>query len=232
MSVEIALFVRPIVPGRVKTRLVPTLGAEGAARLYAAFVRDTLKVSRGIAGTRLVLWVAGDPRHASFDAIDPRGAMERRPQPDGDLGERIRVALAEGVTRSGAALAVGTDAPTLPAGYLALARESLALADVVLGPAVDGGYTLIGVRASVNEASRAALFRGVRWSTPHAFDDTLRRARAEGLAVAFLPPWYDVDDAQGLRLLRLHLYLRPEAAPETARVLSECAGSFTPSARS
>jgi rSAM/selenodomain-associated transferase 1 len=207
----LAIFARLPAPGTVKTRLAPELGDEGAARLYRAFVDDTIAAGRATEGLAPELWLSSGPGEACLGLVDD---LPVREQPAGDLGERMRDALSAMVQTAGRGLVVGSDCPTLPRAYLRAAAAALAEHDVVIGPSADGGYYAIGARGRV-----PPLFDGVRWSTRHVLVETRARARREGLAVCELPPWYDVDTPEDLRLLRLHLAARPDAAPATARAL-------------
>jgi len=159
-----------------------------------------------LAGLREELWVAHPDDAPAYDAP--------RLQAGETLGARMSHALADALRRADRALLIGTDAPTLPRGFLARAARALDTAEVVLGPSADGGYYLIGARGSAPDLGGPAI----RWSTPHALADT--RARVSGRRVATLPPWYDVDTPEDLRLLRLHLALDPSAAPATAAALA------------
>jgi len=132
-------------------------------------------------------------------------------QTPGDLGARMAHAIGQG-----AALVVGTDVPTLPHAILSHAIDALAGHDVVLTPAADGGYVLIGSRSDP-----AYLRAAIRWSSRHALADTLRAARAQGLRVALTAPHHDVDTIEDLRVLRAHLGLDPGAAPRTAAVIAD-----------
>lgn len=200
----IAIFAKTPLPGRVKTRLIEVLGAAGAADLAAAFVRDTLaSMERASERARATCVVF-------FDPPDSREAMRRicgehvdlRAQVAGNLTARLdaaRIALeADGFTEL---CFVGSDSPTLPLAYIGSAFASLARkADVAIGPASDGGYYLIAMRAD-----RAGLFSDIAWSTERVFAQTLERIRACGLTHVVLPPWYDVDDETTLRRLREEL---------------------------
>jgi rSAM/selenodomain-associated transferase 1 len=199
----VAVFVRAPIAGRTKTRLATALGEQGAAALYAAFLRDTLTKVRAEPLLQATLWAASAEDAAFFE--------HARTQPDGDLGERMEAALRDGIAQAGRAIVLGSDAPTLPPRILRASLDALDRAEVVLGPAADGGYYLIGVR---NEAFPLVP---VRWSTRSALADTI--ACAQGRRIALLPPWYDIDTAADLRLLRAHLALRPRAAPATAIAL-------------
>jgi rSAM/selenodomain-associated transferase 1 len=221
----LAVFGRAPASGTAKTRLAGATGAggvalgpEGAARIYAAFLADTLATAARVAAAGhadVALWVAGAPDDASLCAVPGVAELPRVAQPEVDLGARMRAALDAGVASHGRALVVGSDAPTLPAEILVAACEAFARVDLVLGPAADGGYVLVGSRVPLPPE----VFAGARFSTPHARADTLAGARRAGLSVACVAPWYDVDTPDDLRLLRLHLALAPEAAPHTARAL-------------
>jgi hypothetical protein len=92
---------------------------------------------------------------------------------------------------------IGSDSPDLPLPYLKRAFQRLKHRDVVIGPALDGGYYLIGLRAPT-----PALFEGIEWGSKRVLSQTTKIIAHEKLSVSLLPPWYDVDDAQSLELLR------------------------------
>jgi len=209
--IPLAVFARAPDPGRTKTRLIPALGEAGAAALHRAFIDDTLARCAGAAGFETTLWCAGNPDHPVLARLAAAHGVAREPQPPGDLGARMAGALGAALARAGRGLLIGTDAPTLPVSLLHTAARGLEQAELVLGPAADGGYYLVGVRGAV-----PPVFEGVPWSSPRVLAATLERARTAGVRTALLPPWYDVDRAQDLRLLRSHLALAPSAAPATA----------------
>jgi len=209
LRAQLGVFIRPPVPGVVKTRLADEIGEANAASIYEGFVEDTLRLcARLVAGGRIdvTLWYAG----ALDDRIRRWGAgvgASIHSQPDGDLGARLAHAFERGFSEYERVVIIGSDAPTLPASVLGEAFEALGGASMVLGPACDGGYYAIGA------ATRAPSFEGVRWSSSTALEDTVKANSDRDLA--FLPPWYDVDDAPDLALLRAHLGLVPAAAPCT-----------------
>jgi rSAM/selenodomain-associated transferase 1 len=214
MTVALALFLRAPEPGRTKTRLAAALGDEGAARLYRGFVEDLLARFAPMDELEVRLWCAGDVEHPWIVQQSELYGLARVAQPAGDLGERMGAALQDGIARRGAALVVGSDAPTLPAASVRRATQALGYGDLVVGPAHDGGYYLIGARDRV-----PAVFEGVPWSTSRVLAETLQRARQANLRVHRLPPWYDVDTPEDLRLLRTHLAADRSAAPRTAEWL-------------
>jgi len=206
---------RPPRPGQTKTRLIPWLGPEGAARLQAAFTADILeRCSRSSTWQLMVYW------SAAFDAGDLPGAAHRQQRGE-DLGARmlqvLRDAQAEGVERS---VIIGSDSPDLPAQRIESAFAALERAPAVLAPAFDGGYVLIGARVP-----QPRLFEAVPWGTAEVLEVTAERAREAGLELALVEPWYDVDRPDELRFLRAHLELLArtgeERAPRTRALLRE-----------
>ena len=180
MSATLVVFTRTPDPGRVKTRLIPALGAEQAARLHAALAVET--VSRALASDLPVeVRLDGPPDHPFAAELRALGARVL-PQGEGDLGER----LIRGLAPHARALALGSDCVVFEPAWLREAAEDPA--DLLVGPAEDGGYWTLGVRAPLPD-----LFRGIPWSTAEVLPETLRRARALGLRVRLLPTCYDID---------------------------------------
>ena len=188
------VFLKRPVPGEVKTRLIPLLGAEAAARLYRRLTEEGIRRTAPphVEYVR-VLFHAPASAEAEIAAWFPGEIL--RPQAEGDLGARMAMAF-EAVFQEGArrAALVGTDIPWLTCGDVARALAALDEADVALGPAEDGGYYLIGLRRP-----QPALFREIAWSTPSVLAATVERAHMEGLSVHALPPHRDLDDADDLR---------------------------------
>jgi len=201
------------VPGGVKTRLARVLGADRACALYEAFMLD-------LAGRLAVLpypvtWAFWPPT-APFPSLMP--AARCRPQRGDDLGERMASAIAdELVEHGGSVVVIGVDAPHLPAALLDEAAEALAGgADLVLGPAADGGYYLIGLARPIPE-----LFSGVAWGSPDVLDATRERAARLGLRTHVLPLEFDVDEPGDLTRLRATLSAGVVDLPRTALLLGE-----------
>ena len=193
-------------------------------RLYGAFLADTVAACRTVDGITLRLAYAPDGGRDGFGAVG-MAEGELIAQRGDTLGARERALFddlfAEGF---GAVVVIGSDLPTLPASHVADAVGALRDAPVVLGPAEDGGYYLIGLTAPAVGTETPDLFSGVRWGTADAFDDTVAAAGRAGVAVAQVAPWYDVDDAAGLA--RLQRDLRGEAhAPATRVALASVAGA-------
>lgn len=214
MNALIVVAKRP-APGHTKTRLSPPLAPEHAARLYEAFLLDTLNLVRAVRGARPFIAYLPEDAQPYFNKLAPDfGLLLQRGRNLGDrLDNALTDCLTDGFTR---AVIMNSDSPTLPAEYLAQAFEALAAgADGVLGPCDDGGYYLIGLR---RPAPR--LLRDVQMSTPSVARDTLALAAAENLKMAQLPTWYDVDNALALERLRAELAgLPPERAAHTRAIL-------------
>jgi len=200
------------VPGGVKTRLAAALGAEAACALYRAFVLDLAERLEGL--PYAVTW-AYTPADAPFAEL-VRGAR-CRPQRGGDLGARLAAAMGDELASGpGPVLAIGADAPHVPAAALAEAAAALGGgADVALGPARDGGYYLIGLNAPAPQ-----LFAGIAWGTSDVLEATRARAAAAGLRTHLLPPGFDIDEVGDLARLRAELARGVVRLPRTTDVLA------------
>jgi rSAM/selenodomain-associated transferase 1 len=217
--VAVAVLAKAPLPGFAKTRLIPALGAEGAALLQARLIEHAVATACVARVGPITLWAAPDETHPLFHAIAARLGVALARQRGGDLGARLAGVFARLFARGfRAAVAIGSDAPTLPPRYL---RDAVGIllggeADVVLGPARDGGYYLIGLRSPAPR-----LFTGVPWSTGAVYESTIARARRANLSVASLPPWDDVDTIEDLGRLASALARRRGAvAPRTRRWLA------------
>jgi rSAM/selenodomain-associated transferase 1 len=210
----LVLFARAPVPGRVKTRLAESLGPEGAARLYRAFLEDAARAYPGGAWTAS-LHVEGDPADPVLAAIfGPEWERER--QSGGDLGRRLSNAFEiERARGAPIVLFVGSDHPALTRTALGAVLEAVERgADAALVPAADGGYCAIALSRHVDPEF---LFEGTPWSTANTLEWTLERARAAGLRVSLLPVSYDVDRVEDLSLLRADLEARDPSESDYPR---------------
>ena len=210
-SRRLLLFTKPAREGRVKTRLIGDLNAAEAAELHAAFLADLLaRLSEGDFDLRLA-W-ALEPEEEI-----PAGPLPGLRQRGNDLGERLYLALAEAAGEAAVVAALGSDHPTLPLDlvHLAFARVE-AGADVVLGPAEDGGYYLIALAAG---AISRRLFEEISWSTERVLPATLERCRELGLTVELLPVATDVDTPEDLRRLAERMIAADLGCPRTRELL-------------
>ncbi|MDZ4754674.1 MAG: TIGR04283 family arsenosugar biosynthesis glycosyltransferase, partial [Phycisphaerae bacterium] len=193
-SAVVGVFAKFPQPGRAKTRLIPALSADGAAALHDQMVRHTLDRVGELLKHREVdarVWTAGsDPE--TF-AQHFRTDLPCAAQSEGDLGQKMQAAFTHMLREADAALLIGTDCPDISSGLLSMALEGLQSADVVLGPATDGGYYLVGLRRPA-----PSFFEDIEWSTSTVLAKTLERASALGLSVQLLPMLSDVDEPQDL----------------------------------
>jgi rSAM/selenodomain-associated transferase 2/rSAM/selenodomain-associated transferase 1 len=189
-------FAREPVPGEVKTRLQPPLSAEQAADLHSAMVVQTTDT---LCNSRLApvhLWVSGEPAAALFTQCRRLGVAQVRVQGPGDLGARMAQAFQAGLQCSLGVILVGSDAPSIDADYLQDAARQLQDKDLVLGPALDGGYVLIALKRFY-----PGLFEDIEWGSDRVLEATLRQARELNLEVGLLNALADIDRPEDLRLL-------------------------------
>ena len=206
---RILVFAKAPEAGKVKTRLARDIGAEAALGLYLAMLRRVFATVEQAALAEAHLWAAGDPRHPELLGLCDVRCIHR--QEGDDLGERMRHAAARELAAEDvdSVLIIGSDCPALTADYLESALAALADGvELVLGPARDGGYVLIGLRKVP-----AGLFDGVEWGGANVREQTLARAGELGLRRHLLAPSWDVDTAADLPLLQ---ELRPPLSWEPA----------------
>lgn len=194
---RVLVFARAPVAGQVKTRLIPALGAEGAVALHKRLTLHAIDAAQQAYPGAVELWCAPDSRHAWFAKLARDRQLDLRDQPAGDLGARMAYALEDALGRSRRALLIGTDIAVMSADYLLAADRRLASgADVVLGPAEDGGYVLVGLTHGQPE-----LFEGVDWGTDRVLMQTRDRLTRLSLVSAELPALWDVDTPADLARL-------------------------------
>lgn len=212
---RLIVFTRYPEPGQTKTRLIPLLGPEGAAQLHRRMTEHTLRRVRQFltrhpvaleihydAGNRegLRRWLGADLRFV--------------PQADGDLGRRMDLVLTKSFEEAMRRVVLtGTDIPGVRPAHLARAFRVLRRKDVVIGPAGDGGYYLIGVRRPVH-----ALFEGIPWGTGQVLEKTLKVAEAQGLGVELLDRLDDVDRPEDIRVWEKEV--REAGLPDQPEILS------------
>lgn len=197
MNNVLGLFAKWPAPGAVKTRLAADTSPEFAARIAGAFLRDSLSRLASITARRILVGTPSAER-VNFGAIStPHWGYGD--QGEGDLGQRLKhffsTNFEEGANR---VVVVGSDSPTVPVDFISQSFEMLNAHDVVIGPAMDGGYYLIGGTPAMPE-----IFSGISWGTHAVLRETLDRLGHAKLAI--LPPWYDVDTLADCRFLAAHI---------------------------
>ena len=185
---SIAILAKAPVAGFAKTRLISAIGAHAAAVLQERLTERAVEMAVAAGLGLVTLWCAPDPNHVSFRELVARHGIALKRQPEGDLGARMLGAFGPGPT-----LVIGTDCPAFTADILRAAAHALDDAAVVLIPAEDGGYVLIGAREA-----QPYLFSGIAWGTAAVMAATRARIAALGLNVAELPALWDVDTEDDL----------------------------------
>jgi uncharacterized protein len=229
-------------PGHCKTRLARAASPEWAARVAAALLLDTVERLAAIDAHRVLAFAP--PEAEDYFAEVARGRFGLIPQSGVDLGARMAAFFAEQMKAGAdAVVLVGTDSPTLPRAFMEEAFQELERADVVLGPATDGGYYLIGlspVSAGMEERQRERaarhpltssttlppIFDGMPWGTSRVLHDTMARLSNPAWRLALLPPWYDVDTLEDWRTLQGHVAALRRAGldpgvPHTERLMQD-----------
>jgi rSAM/selenodomain-associated transferase 1 len=197
---RILVFARAPEPGRVKTRLIPRLGPEGAARLHTRLTGLAVHRAAECALGPVELWCTPDPDHPLFADCARLPAVTLHTQPEGSLGERMAAAARRSVDAGQSALLIGTDAPALTPAAIQAAAAALRNRDAVIIPADDGGYVLLGLRRF---SSR--LFEDIAWGSDSVYEITIGRLAALGWAWAALEPSWDVDRPEDIdRLAAAH----------------------------
>ena len=185
----IQIFCKAPVLGKVKTRLIHKIGSNAALDLYkqmferlmADFLLDTRQTE---------LWISSDKAHGFFAQY----AVPRFLQVGAGLGARMSGALRDGLARHESVILVGTDLPLINKSYVDKAVSSLRDHDVVLGPAEDGGYGLVGVKADIPD-----LFSNMNWGTEKVLSQTCKKLNRDGLGYSLLPLIWDVDRPEDLQ---------------------------------
>jgi uncharacterized protein len=188
---RIVIFAKAPVPGHAKTRLIPALGADGAAELARKMLDRTIEAALA---TGLRVELCGDP--------DPTGWYAGAPVPlhaqgPGDLGERLARAAQRVLAAGEPVMLIGTDCPDLDSVRLCEAARALERYDAVIHPTLDGGYALLGLRGF-----HASIFAGIDWSTDRVAEQTLERLAALGWSLEIGERLQDVDEPGDLVGLR------------------------------
>jgi rSAM/selenodomain-associated transferase 1 len=199
---RLIIFTRYPEPGRTKTRLIPALGPDGAADFHRRMTELTMRSGRRIESSRrirLEIYYGGGDESQMQAWLG--GQLTFRPQGSGDLGEKLHRAFHETFqTGTKRVVIIGTDCPDLTAEILEEAFEALLPRDLVIGPASDGGYYLIGLSRMIPE-----LFEGIEWGGEKVFAQTISKAREVGAGFELLVQLSDVDRPEDLEACKTRL---------------------------
>lgn len=198
MPVRVVIFAKAPEPGRAKTRLIPALGADGAARLARRMLETTVAEALAAAVGPVELCVSPAPDADAWRSVVPAlpQSLLWSAQGDGDLGDRMARAARRVGEAGERVLLIGTDCPDLDRHRLRWATEALERADAVLFPTLDGGYALLGLKRFA-----ASLFTGIAWSTDSVAAATCKRISALGWTVESGEKLQDIDTPSDLAAL-------------------------------
>jgi uncharacterized protein len=189
----VIVFAKAPVPGQAKTRLIPALGAEQAALLHAALAERAIATAQKTGAEEVELCCTPNSEEAFFQYCAEDFNVSLTEQGDGDLGERMLRALDSALAHIERVIIIGADCPALTAKHIDNAASALANADVVLMPAEDGGYVLIGATRTDPE-----MFNDIEWGTASVLVDQRRNLAACGLTLIEADTLWDVDRPEDL----------------------------------
>lgn len=194
----LVVFAKAPLAGRVKTRLVPSLGEYRAARFQARLIERTVRIARKSGFPRVELHCTPAPHHSLFRHLAKRYSLRLRRQRGPDLGARMQRACESALRRADAVVLIGTDCPALMQADLRAARRALVSGgSAVFAPAEDGGYALIGLRRISPQ-----LFSGIEWGGATVMQETRARLQALGWHWRELRTVWDVDRPEDYARLR------------------------------
>lgn len=192
MQLRIVVFLKAPRPGQVKTRLAASVGQEAASQAYLKLADTFLEQIASY--SEVELRFAPDDASQEVERFKKRSEWSLKPQGEGDLGLRMERAVREALMEVDAVICIGTDCPYVRKTDLDQAMEALTRHDAVLGPALDGGYWMIGLTRP-----ESSLFQEMPWSTPQVLDVTRNRLRSAGVSFQELRELEDVDDLESWR---------------------------------
>jgi rSAM/selenodomain-associated transferase 1 len=215
----LAIFAKQPRLGFVKTRLASETSPAWAAEIAEAFLLDLVDRFADVGDERILVYSPADAESWFRHAAGSRYRVI--PQSGGELGERLASFIHEQMrSKDDRIVVLGADSPTVPSAFVEQAFDELKIADVVFGPAMDGGYYLLGCAREL-----PPIFDGIAWSGPTVLAETIARLLDRAYRVALLPPWYDVDRLDDWHMLRGHVLAMRRAgmdpgAPRTERLVS------------
>ena len=188
---QLILFVKAPVPGQCKSRLIPMLGAIAACEFYKQLVLHCLRQIASLKNIDIALYVYPDTQHDFIGYLTALHPLSLHSQCGNNLGDRMHHALESSLKDYKYSVLIGTDCPEISASYIMQAFQALQSQDVVLGPACDGGYVLIGTTKS-----SPALFQNINWSTDKVLQQSLHNAQNNGYSYNLLDTLWDIDVPQ------------------------------------
>jgi rSAM/selenodomain-associated transferase 1 len=211
MKKVLTVFVKAPVSGKVKTRLQADLGPRNTLRTYKSFIKDIISSCSELRGMDKFMACAPSCDDRFLKGMAKTWKVETFSQHGRTLGDKIVNGFNECFARGySKVVIIGSDSPTIPLEYIRKAFQQLRNKDFVVGPSCDGGMYLVGARKRVEPK----LFRSIPWDTSEVLNMVLDNLFRFKIKFSLLPFWYDVDDINDLRFLKLHLrYINKELSP-------------------
>ncbi len=208
MKKALTVFVKAPVAGKVKTRLQADLGPRNTLRTYRSFIKDIVSSCAELKGVDTFMACAPSCDNKFLKDVAIKWKLQTFAQRGSTLGDKIASGFndcfARGYTE---VVIIGSDSPTIPGEYIRKAFQQLRSKDFVVGPCCDGGMYLVGARKKVEPK----IFRNIPWDTSDVLNMIIDKLFRLKISFSLLPFWYDVDDMNDLRFLKLHLrYLNKE----------------------
>ncbi|MGY0216072.1 TIGR04282 family arsenosugar biosynthesis glycosyltransferase [Endozoicomonadaceae bacterium StTr2] len=195
----VLLFAKPPVAGKVKTRLIPALGADGACRLHQRLLEHVVEQVNA-SGMDACLWAADDPQHQGFENLS-LSRWQRKTQPQGDLGNRMQTAAETMLKQYRKVLLIGSDCPLLNTEYFEQVLQQLEQQPVVYIPAEDGGYVLLGLSEQMLSQSMSPLFENIDWGTGSVLEQSRQHLQQAGIQWSELTELWDIDRPEDVERL-------------------------------
>lgn len=210
MKKALLTFGKAPVPGTVKTRLQAEIGPEKTVEIYKSFIREILSIIKGVNNVDRFLGCAPSKDHDFFTEMAQLYNIETFDQRGSNLGEKIINAFNDYFsTGYNSIVLIGSDSPTMPAEYIEMAYQKLEDNDFVVGPCCDGGMYLVGAKQKLDPV----IFQDIPWDTSEVLNLVLEKLFNRNIRFALLPFWYDVDNADDLKFLNLHLQYMKKNLP-------------------
>ena len=210
MKKALLTFVKAPVPGTVKTRLQAGIGPEKTVEIYKSFIREILSITTDFNNVDRFLGCAPSSNHDFFTEMEQLYKIKTFDQRGSNLGEKIINAFNDYFTTGyDSIVLIGSDSPTMPIEYIKMAYQKLEENDFVIGPCCDGGMYLIGAKQKLDPV----IFQDIPWDTSEVLNLVLEKLFNRNIQFSMLPFWYDVDNADDLKFLKLHLQYMKKDLP-------------------
>jgi len=189
---QLIVFIKAPVPGQCKTRLTPYLSSQQACDFYKTLIKNCMDNTPNLKATDIAIYTTPDIQHPYIKNLSQQYNTTLHSQQGKDLGERMHHALAESLQHYKKSILIGSDCPELDVKYIEKAFKALSqhdkVTDIVLGPAEDGGYVLLGARRI-----QAELFNNINWGTESVLQQTLKKVNTVGYHYHLLNTLRDID---------------------------------------